>query len=251
MFGIDDVLTGGLSLVSGAMNNMFAGQRQGEQQAFNAQQAAVNRDWQERMSNTAHQRETKDLEAAGLNRILGVSRGGASTPGGSTASASQAPVHDMLGSGVTSALAHKRLKEDIDVMQYEKDRIAKDTRLKVVQGNTEDERTRTQAAETLRTLSDIKLKDTHTKHTAQEIERGSADAVKGLADAHQFKTSAGYRVLRETGNLGEETQRASSALSNVFGLPGIAKDSFKKRFAPQGRVQNIEDYHIHIPPGSR
>lgn len=39
-------------------------------------------DFQQRMSSTAHQRATVDLENAGLNRILSVSQGGASSPAG-------------------------------------------------------------------------------------------------------------------------------------------------------------------------
>lgn len=56
---------------------------------FNKQEAKDLRDWQEYMSNTAHQREMEDLKKAGLNPILTGKYGGASTPAGAMATASQ------------------------------------------------------------------------------------------------------------------------------------------------------------------
>lgn len=57
---------------------------------FSAKQAQLNRDFEERMSNTSYQRAVKDLEAAGLNPLLAYLNGGASTPSGSAASGTSA-----------------------------------------------------------------------------------------------------------------------------------------------------------------
>ena len=73
-----------------------------ENNAWSARQAQINRDWQQKMSNTAHQREVRDLLSAGLNPVLSANAG-ATTPSGAVGST------DTGATGIKSQLAMKRM----------------------------------------------------------------------------------------------------------------------------------------------
>lgn len=83
----------------------------------NAKQAHLNRDFQQEMSSTSHQREVADLKAAGLNPILSANAG-ASTPSGSMATM-QNTMDGMASSGAEIGrlmLATKKQKSEIGLL---------------------------------------------------------------------------------------------------------------------------------------
>lgn len=153
------------------------------QAANNASRAAANKQmaFQDAMSSTAHQREVKDLRAAGLNPILSANAG-ASTPGGASYSAQKA---DM----------------DIDPMLYLNAKQAKATTANTI-ADTGLKAANTRSAEKSLEIAD-QTKKLLQAQTAKEGELArSAHQTANLQDKYGEATQVMGLINSGTGSIG-------------------------------------------------
>jgi len=118
------------ALIAGAASLIGGGEARGAERraaernrAFQRQEAATQRQFQERMRNTEWQAGIADMEAAGLNPALAYAQGGASAPMGAAGSGSKADVQDVVSGAVSSALQARTMTQQLKNMKSDQVRI--------------------------------------------------------------------------------------------------------------------------------
>lgn len=198
--------------------------------------------FQERMSNTAYQRSTKDMIAAGINPMLAASNGGASTPPGASA-----PQHDEIGPAMASASQSARAVAEIKSLHASAD---------AAEATAENQRSQAKVNEVM--VPKVMQETNTSQASANQMTAAAAlysvtynkvlseiDQIRGHIDYESVMTALG----KENIQLNQiEQQRLKASIDNITQNTALSKADTAKAIAQLPQIkQAIYGYSLHLP----
>lgn len=192
---------------------------------FNREEAATARDWQKQMSDTSHQREVKDLIAAGLNPVLSSNSGAQSYTTSSASGQAADPsgaVANLYGSAMSSAATRYTAGMSFAGQRYSADQSAA-AQLKA---------SRQQAAAA--------------RYAAQQAAAASRYAADRNAEVQKYKTDKDFEARKYQ----VENQRPNSIvglfdkMAEKFGIYGGAKNQLDTQAKNLAKAKKDPSFRI-------